>query len=142
MNGPSPHVSWAELGCKDGTPYPLGWRATRAGELAKAFEAVREAVGQPIVIGSAYRTPDYNRRVGGAPLSQHVQGRALDLYPPNGWDINTFYKAVRNVALSKTSPIRGLGRYPTFVHIDVRPRADGKVTVWTGTRAWAELKDA
>jgi len=142
MIGPSAHLSWAELGCKDGTVYPEEFRATRAVELAKAFEAVREAVGAPIIIGSAYRTPDYNARVGGAKNSQHVQGRALDLYPPKGWTLHKFYAAIRKVALSHTSPIHGLGRYPTFVHIDVRPREDRMVTVWRGTRAWAEVKGA
>jgi uncharacterized protein YcbK (DUF882 family) len=140
MIGPSPHLSWAELGCKDGTLYPQEWRATRAVALATEFEAVRAAVGAPIVIGSAYRTPDYNASVGGAKRSQHCQGRALDLYPPKGWGIDQFYAAVRQVALSRASGIHGLGRYPSFVHIDVRPRADGLVTVWSGSRAWAELK--
>lgn len=141
MIGPSAHLSWAELGCKDGTLYPQEWRTTRAVDLATAFEAVREAVGAPIIIGSAYRTPDYNARVGGAKNSQHVQGRALDLYPPKGWTLHSFYTAIRKVALSHTSPIHGLGRYPSFVHIDVRPREDLMVTVWMGKRAWAELKD-
>lgn len=140
MIGPSAHLSWAELGCKDGTLYPQEWWATRALVLAKAFEAVRAAVGKPIVIGSAYRTPAYNRRIGGATHSQHCQGRALDLYPPKGWTLQAFYAAIRTVALSHTSGIHGLGRYPTFVHLDIRPRADGMVTVWSGRRAWAELK--
>lgn len=140
MTGPSAHLSWEELACKDGTPYPADWRDTRAVALAEVFEAVRAAIGQPIVIGSAYRTQAHNARVGGAPRSQHLEGRALDLYPPKGWTIDRFYAAVRRVALARENEIHGLGRYPTFVHIDIRPRVDGRVTVWTGTRAWAELK--
>lgn len=140
MSGPSPHLSWAELACKDGTPYPEEWRASRAVVLAEAFEAVRAVIGQPIVVGSAYRTPEHNRRVGGAARSQHCQGRALDLYPPKGMTADQLYATVRLLALKRTSPIYGLGRYPSFVHIDIRPSASGRVTVWTGARAWAELK--
>ena len=140
MSGPSPHLSWAELACKDGTPYPEEWRASRAVVLAEAFEAVRAMIGQPIVVGSAYRTPEHNRRVGGAARSQHCQGRALDLYPPKGMTADQLYATVRLLALKRTSPIYGLGRYPSFVHIDIRPSASGRVTVWTGARAWAELK--
>lgn len=142
MAGPSAHLAWQELGCRDGTPYPVEWRETRAVELASAFEAIRAVVGQPIVIGSAFRTPAYNAKIGGAKRSQHCQGRALDLYPPQGWDIGRFYAAVRGVALDPESTIHGLGQYPTFVHVDVRDRADGRVTVWRGSRAWAELKTA
>lgn len=138
--GPSRHLSWVELGCKDGTPYPAEWRDTRAPRLAEAFEAVRAWVGGPIVIGSAYRTPDYNVKIGGARHSQHCQGRALDLYPPAGMSMDVFYSSVRAVAMDPTTAIHGLGLYPTFVHIDIRDRADGRCTVWAGRRAWAELK--
>jgi len=140
MTGPSAHLSWAELACHDGTPYPEEWRTTRAVVLSHAFEMVRFAVGGAIRIGSAYRTPEHNASIGGAKRSQHCQGRALDMYPPATMTIDEFYAVVRRVALSPTSPIHGLGRYPTFVHIDIRDREDGRVTVWSGTRAWAELK--
>ena len=78
MNGPSEHLAWSELACKDGTPYPAQWRETRAVALSAVFEALRAAVGQPLSILSAYRTQAHNRVVGGARASQHVEGRALD----------------------------------------------------------------
>lgn len=135
------HVALAELDCKDGTPYPAEWLETRAKPLAQEFEKIRAEVGKPIIIGSAYRTPAYNRKVGGAANSQHCQGRALDLYPPKGWTVDDFYNVIRSVASRSDSKIYGLGKYPTFVHIDIRPpRADGRLTVWRGSRAWAELK--
>lgn len=127
MNGPSPHLSWPELACKDRirTPYPLDYRATRAVELAAAFEALRAAVGLPLVVLSGYRTPVHNRMVGGAPDSQHVQGRALDLLPPKGWH------AIQLAAVARRIPqIRGLGVYSGFVHIDVRPTE--RMAVWRG----------
>lgn len=141
-DGPSPHLSWAELGCHDGTPYPDIWRTTRAIALAVEFEAIRQAVGRPIVIGSAYRTPTYNAVIGGAEESQHCHGRALDLYPPKGVTVDVFYRIIRDIARTHESAIRGLGRYPTFVHVDVRPIAMNRLVVWTGTRAWAEIKDS
>ena len=118
MTGPSPHLSWSELACRDRirTPYPLDYRATRAVELAAAFEALRAAVGLPLVVLSAYRTPAHNRAVGGAPNSQHVHGRALDLAPPDGWS------PIALLAVAQDIPaIRGLGLYDSFIHIDVRP---------------------
>ena len=142
--GPSPHVSWKELACHDAdrTPYPVTWRVSRAIPLAVEFEHIRAVVGRPILVGSAYRTLAHNRRVGGAEYSQHPEGRALDLYPPVGWTLARFYKAVREVAMRGDSLIYGLGRYRTFVHIDTRqPPPHGRLIAWRGQRAWAEVKN-
>lgn len=122
----SAHLSWSELACRDRlrTPYPLDYRAdpSRLPALAVAFEALRAAVGLPLVVLSAYRTPAHNRAVGGAKDSQHVQGRALDLLPPKGWTPTALAAVARELP-----QIRGVGLYGTFVHIDVRP-ADRLVT--------------
>jgi uncharacterized protein YcbK (DUF882 family) len=133
VTGPSPHLSWAELACKDSTPYPREWRASRALVLADMFEAVRARVGRPLVILSAYRTLEHNRRVGGARYSQHVEGRALDLRPPRGWTVARLVEAVREVP-----QVRGIGIYPSFLHIDCRP-SPWRVT-WSGGRPHADRR--
>lgn len=139
MTGPSIHLSWSELACKDGTPYPALWRADRAIILGIEYEKVRaNCGGVPLVVGSAYRTPVYNLKVGGKKNSQHPEGRALDLYPPTGMMIDEFYERIHSVAMLESSAIYGLGLYPTFVHMDVRPGP--RFVVWRGVRAWAELK--
>jgi uncharacterized protein YcbK (DUF882 family) len=121
LSPPSAHLSWKELACKDGTPYPFQWDA-RARALAAVFEAIRLAAGNtPIPILSAYRTPEHNRMVGGARNSQHVQGRALDLRPPKGLSVDAFYALIKRLATSSVPAIRGIGRYATFVHVDIRP---------------------
>jgi uncharacterized protein YcbK (DUF882 family) len=118
--GPSRNLIWEELACKDGTAYPKKFILDgRVFTLANVFESIRSMWGKPILIHSAYRTPTHNKRVGGAPNSQHVQGRALDLAPPKGVKIDDFYYAIkRNV---DDFGIHGIGRYPTFVHVDIRP---------------------
>lgn len=128
---PSAHLSWHELACKDGTAYPLKWQTSRAVPLAAAFEAIRHACGgRPISVLSAYRTPEHNRRIGGAKHSQHVEGRALDLRPPAGYDVSEFYRVVSDLARSSVPSIRGIGKYQTFVHIDIRPGAH--LALWRG----------
>lgn len=140
--GPSPHLSWSELACKDArrTPYPVEWRDTRAVELAAEFEAIRAVVGAPVRIGSAFRTTEHNRAVGGSRNSQHIQGRALDLYPPTGMTVQRLYDICRERARCADSALGGIGKYPAFVHIDTRPLSNGRLTAWAGKRAWLEGK--
>lgn len=130
MTGPSEHLSWKELSCKDRmrTTYPIDFRddPTRLPRLAAAFEAVRALWSQPITILSAYRTPIYNASVGGARYSQHVQGRALDMAPPEGVALRAFHNAIVDLATQNPGLgirfIQGYGR-KGFVHMDVRPGA-------------------
>lgn len=145
--GPSPHLSWDELGCfnrlgrqwEGFAPgelierYPLDWRFDRALQLAATFEDIRVALGnKPIAINSAYRTSAYNRAVSGAKLSQHVSGRALDIRHPSVKPA-AVYAAIRAMAAAGKLPLLGgVGQYSKFVHIDVRPRVNGRLAVWFG----------
>ncbi len=54
----------------------------------KVFEPLREWVGGPIKINSFYRSRALNEAIGGSTLSQHCQGRALDLDDIYGYKTN------------------------------------------------------
>lgn len=43
------------------------------------LQPLRDAMGEPIKIGSGYRCPQLNKAVGGVPNSQHTDGQAADL---------------------------------------------------------------
>ena len=43
------------------------------------LEVLRERVGHAIVINSGYRSPQLNKKVGGAPTSNHLTGCAADI---------------------------------------------------------------
>lgn len=131
MNGPSEHLSWKELDCHDGTAYPRRFIDDgRVFQLADVFERIRELIGnKPITILSAYRTPTWNKKIGGAKASQHMQGRALDLKTPKGYTTIQFYKLIK--ANCDRFGIHGIGLYPTFVHIDIRPT--DHLVVWSSS---------
>ena len=109
----SKNLSLSELVCREGKDEVLyDYR------LIEAFQALRDFIGRPMIVNSGYRSPLYNRKVGGSPKSQHVLGRAID-FRINGMAIEDVYQAIRKSGLLGTK-IKGLGLYNTFVHIDVR----------------------
>lgn len=148
MKGPTRHLSWNELACwnrlgrrfQRSAPgelvgaYPREWREDRAYQLASLFEDIRQFLGnKPIAVTSAFRTLDYNSAVGGARASQHVQGRALDIVHSKLTPIEV-HRALRELQHAGKLPLLGgLGDYPTFVHIDIRPKINGRLSVWSGT---------
>jgi len=124
----SKNISWSELKCKDGTPYPEKWE-DRGRRLAELFEDIRNLTGNfPIEVYSAYRTEEWNRKIKGARNSQHKLGRALDLHH-SVLTNNEFYEIIWTNR--EELRIRGLGRYKTFIHVDIRP--SDKIVVWLGS---------
>jgi hypothetical protein len=47
------------------------------------LQALRDRLGKPLIVRSAYRSPAHNRAVGGAPASKHIQGTAFDIAMSN-----------------------------------------------------------
>jgi zinc D-Ala-D-Ala carboxypeptidase len=80
------------------------------------LEALRIKLGKPLIVNSAYRSPEHNRAVKGATRSKHMEGTAFDISMSNH-DPETFIKAAREVGF------RGIGTYPrsNFVHVDTGP---------------------
>jgi hypothetical protein len=85
-------------------------------EAMDKLQALRDRLGKPLIIRSAYRSPEHNRAVGGAPLSKHMDGTAFDIAMANH-DPVAFEAAARAVGFL------GFGFYPRsgFMHIDLGP---------------------
>lgn len=49
---------------------------------ADLMQEIRDLLGKPIIITSAYRCPELNKAVGSKPSSQHLQGLACDFICP------------------------------------------------------------
>jgi hypothetical protein len=85
-------------------------------EALDKLQALRDRLGKPLIVRSAYRSPAHNRTVGGAPRSKHLDGTAFDIAMTNH-DPAAFEEAARAVGF------KGFGFYPRsgFMHIDLGP---------------------
>ncbi len=83
--------------------------------LVRMLEELRSVLGdKPIIITSGYRCPAHNRTVRGSPNSQHMKGSAADIVVSG---VSPEQVATKAEALK----FPGVGRYPSFTHVDVRP---------------------
>lgn len=95
------------------------------------LQALRDRLRKPLILTSAYRSPEHNRRVSGAKASKHLEGIAFDVRMDNHdpWE---FENAARAVGFT------GFGFYPKsgFMHIDTGPAREWG-TRWPDTpTAW------
>jgi uncharacterized protein YcbK (DUF882 family) len=109
----SKNFKLSEFACHDGSGKVLFTSA-----LITKLQLLRDKLGKPIRIVSAYRTPEYNKKCGGAPKSQHMEGTAADI-KVSGISPLDVAKAAESVGFT------GIGVYThsgnSFTHVDVRP---------------------
>lgn len=99
-----------EFACKDGSDVVFV-----APELVEVLQKIRSHFGKPLTINSAYRTPSYNKKVGGATYSQHLYGTAADIKVSG-----VAPKDIAAYAETLLTNTGGIGIYSHFVHVDVR----------------------
>lgn len=107
-----------EFACKDGTPVPAELLPNVKG-LAEQLQILRNALDESIHINSGYRTPSYNKKVGGKPASQHLQARAADITVKSKTPKQLAAFIEKMISEGKLK-IGGIGLYPGFVHVDTR----------------------
>jgi hypothetical protein len=113
----TPNFKKSEARCKDGTWVPSSLLRNCRNH-AFNLEQLRHALGEPITPISWYRTPAYNRYIGGASQSQHMKAIATDL--SREW-VNRVGRDRFNYHADKIFRNGGVGRYPAgSVHVDSR----------------------
>jgi len=87
-------------------------------ETFRVLDALRDYFGRPVTITSSYRSPQYNKGVGGRPSSRHLRFNALDIQVSGEEPavVASKLKQWRSAGVFKG----GIGTYNTFVHLDTR----------------------
>ena len=99
-----------EFACNDGSDVIF-----ISPELVTILQAIRSHFNKPVTINSGYRTPEYNKKVGGATQSQHLYGTAADIAVSG-----VSPKDVAAFAETLLYNRGGIGIYAGFTHIDTR----------------------
>lgn len=82
--------------------------------LVKRLQALRDYLQKPVIINSAYRSPEHNKKVGGAAKSRHMIGCAADIHVKG-------LSTAELSTLARRAGFSGVIEYPNdgFVHVDV-----------------------
>ena len=114
----TPNFSKSEFDSKDGAEMPEDVLANVT-RLANALEKIREVIQCPIKINSGYRSPEHNKKIGGALNSMHLKGLAADIVPI-GASLKLVYTMIEKLVDQGQIPDGGLKLYDTFIHYDIR----------------------
>lgn len=107
-----------EFKCKCGCEMPLEVYENVI-KLAGQLQTLRDYVGRPIKINSAYRCSKHNKKIGGVETSQHLLGKAADITIQSLKPIEVF-TIIEDLIDFGVMLQGGLGLYDTFVHYDIR----------------------
>jgi hypothetical protein len=119
------HFHVREFACHDGRHVPAIALPALKRLCGSYLEKMRATFG-PALVMSGYRPADYNARIGGARFSQHIYELT-----PGSVAADLIFKTGRPsqwADLAESLGAGGVGRYPSFVHVDNRPGP----ARWTG----------
>ena len=108
-----------EFNCKDGAIVPERL-IDNVQLLAEQLQVLRDVIGEPIQINSAYRHGAYNQSIGGSKNSQHILAKAADIVVGEGFTPKIIVGTIEALIASGEMLEGGLGLYDNFVHYDIR----------------------
>lgn len=114
------NFSLSEFDCRDGSKMPPEV-FNNVLLLVKELQVLRDYIGKSITINSGYRSPNYNRSIGGASRSQHLLGKAADIRV-NGISPRELRGIIEELIKDGRLNFKGIGAYTNFTHVDIRER--------------------
>jgi uncharacterized protein YcbK (DUF882 family) len=112
------NFSKEEFDCNDGSEMPINVYHNMV-KVANQLQTLRDYIGKPIQVNSAWRSEEYNTSIGGVKNSQHIMGRAADIVIKGMTPIEV--SKIIEELIGKGDMLQGgLGIYSSFVHYDIR----------------------
>tara|TARA_R110002049_G_scaffold230684_4_gene402817 strand:- start:249 stop:629 length:381 start_codon:yes stop_codon:yes gene_type:complete len=112
------NFSKEEFDCNDGSEMPINVYHNMV-KVANQLQTLRDYIGKPIQVNSAWRSEEYNASIGGVKNSQHIMGRAADIVIKGMTPIEVS-KIIEELVGKGDMLQGGLGIYSSFVHYDIR----------------------
>ncbi len=112
------NFSKEEFDCNDGSEMPINIYHNMV-KVANQLQTLRDYIGKPIQVNSAWRSQEYNASIGGVKNSQHIMGRAADIVIKGMTPVEVS-KTIEELINKGDMLQGGLGIYSSFVHYDIR----------------------
>lgn len=104
------HFKVKEFACKDGSQVVFV-----DDYLYTILDILRNKLEKPVIITSGYRTPEWNKKCGGAKYSYHMRGMAADIRV-DGMSAKEIANKLNEIVPNEC----GIIVYKNWVHFDVR----------------------
>lgn len=82
-------------------------------EFVKKLQRIRTLIGEPLHINSGYRTKMHNAKIGGIYNSEHLNGKAADIFTRNSQIRFLIIKLALEIGFTRI----GIGT--NFIHLDI-----------------------
>ena len=112
------NFSLSEFDCKDGSELPIALLPNVL-DLADNLQVLRDYLGVPISINSAYRSLEHNRKIKGSTKSQHLLAKAADIVVESKTP-DEVANIIKYLIFGGKMMQGGLKAYDTFTHYDIR----------------------
>ena len=111
--------------CSGKNAFPSSELWPNIARTAQMLDEIRHRLGASCRILSAYRNEAYNSCIGGESASLHMRYNAIDFRCETGTS-SQWHAVAKAVRASSAEFVGGIGKYPSFVHVDTR----GYVANW------------
>lgn len=93
--------------------FPESWRKMDL-NLLMLLDKIRHRAGIPFKINSAYRSPEYNKKIGGVSNSAHCLGKAVDIAATDSKSRFLIIEAAIHFGIQR------IGIDKNFIHLDIK----------------------